>query len=200
MFLREREKARKKMEYSVRSGKHGFECEVCGRFVGDLKLSHFCRRCHKLICILCSTPHFFPTDLSPQFLRNRKIDKPSYVCPDCKEELGSEEIEVPVEEEDESPRQITECALCAATDEPPDQKTFGYSSPDFFNCERCGKLVCENCIRSATDMMHGYFYETLENNNMVCKECYEGLEKEYAARWEEEFGETSAGPNPYRDE
>jgi hypothetical protein len=49
-------------------------------------------------------------------------------------------------------------------------------------------------------MMHGYFYEALEKYDMVCKDCYDALEREYAARWDEEFGKTSEGPNPYRDE
>ena len=110
------------MGYSIRNGKLGFECEVCWRFVGDLRLSNFCRRCHKLICTLCSIPHFFTNKLPPQFLRSRRMDKLSYVCPDCKEELESEEIDVQAEDEEESPRPITKCSLCAATDEPPDLK------------------------------------------------------------------------------
>ena len=112
------------MGYSVRNGKLGFECEVYFR-VSDLRLSHFCRRCHKLICTLCSTPHIFPNDLPPQFLRYRRIDKPSYVCPDCKEELENEEIEVQAEEEEESSRPMTTCQICKTDDSPPDHKIFG---------------------------------------------------------------------------
>jgi len=161
--------------------KLGFECEVCGNFVGDLKLSHICRRCHKLICTLCSTPHFFPSSLPPQFLRNRKMEKPSYVCPDCKEELENEEIEVQAEEENESPKPITKCALCAATDEPPDMKIFGYSPPQFSNCERCGKLVCDQCLVAVFDPSYDY--------GLVCRDCYQSKEQQDAKEREEYWRE-----------
>ena len=106
------------MGYSVRNGKLGFECDVCGDFIGDLRLSNICRRCLKRICTRCSILHFFPDKLPPQFFRYRRIEKPSYVCPDCKEELENEEIEVQAEEEEESSRPITTCQICGADDSP----------------------------------------------------------------------------------
>jgi hypothetical protein len=113
------------MGYSVRNGKVGFECDVCGVFVGGLRFYRSCHRCHKAICSLCSIPHFITSKLPPQFFRNRRIDKPSYVCPDCKEELENEEIEVQAEEEEESSRPMTTCQICKKDDSPPDHKIFG---------------------------------------------------------------------------
>ena len=88
------------MTYSVRNGKLGFECDVCFRFVSDLKSLKSCDRCHKAICPLCSIPHFIQSNLHAQSFRNRQIEKLSYVCPDCKAELESEEQEEAREKEE----------------------------------------------------------------------------------------------------
>lgn len=169
------------MGSSIRKGKLGFECDVCRDFVGDLRLSNVCRRCLKRICLPCSIPHFIPSKPPPQFFRNRRIEKPAYVCPDCKEELEHEEIEVQAEEEDESPRPITTCQICGANDEPPESKIFGYSLPHFLNCERCGRLVCDQCLISIYDPFYEY--------NIVCKDCYEAKEQQDAKEREEHWRE-----------
>jgi hypothetical protein len=105
------------------------------------------------------------------------MEKPSYVCPDCKDELLNKEIEAQAEEEEESPRPITKCALCAANDKPPDMKTFGYSPPHFSNCERCGRLVCDQCLIAVFDPSYDY--------GLVCRDCYQSKEQQDAKKREE---------------
>ena len=99
------------MGYLARNGKLGFECDVCGDFIGDLRLSNICRRCRKRICMRCSIAHLFPDRVPPQFFRYRRIEKPTYVCPECNEELENEEIEAQAEKEEESSRPITTCQM-----------------------------------------------------------------------------------------
>jgi len=169
------------MGYSVRNGKLGYECDVCGGFIGDLRLSNICRRCCKRICTRCSILHFIPSKLSPQFFGYRRIEKPSYVCPDCNEKLENEEIEVQAEKEEEPPRTITTCQRCGANDEPPESKIFGYSPPHFSNCERCGRLVCDQCLISVYDPFYEY--------DIVCRDCYEAKEQQDAREREEYWRE-----------
>lgn len=169
------------MGYSVRNGKLGFECDVCGVFVGDIRLLKSCYRCHKDICPLHARWIIKPASLRPQFRFYRWEDRLCYVCPDCKEELENEEIEAQAEEEEESARPITKCSLCAADDEPPEYKTFGYRTPTFSNCPRCGKLVCDQCRISVYDPFYEY--------DIVCKECYEAKEQEDASEREEYWRE-----------
>jgi hypothetical protein len=168
------------MGYSVRNGRLGFECEVCGDF-SDLRLTNLCGRCIKRICWRCSIAHVFPDKLPPRFFRYRRIEMPSYVCPECNEELENEEIEAQAEKEEESSRPITKCALCTATDEPPEHKTFGYRPPTFSNCERCGKLVCDQCRISVYDPYYDY--------DIVCRECYSAKEQEDKRKREEYWRE-----------
>lgn len=169
------------MGYSVRNGKLGYECDVCGVFIGDIRLLRSCYRCHKNICSLCAKLSFNASKLPPQFFRYRRIEKPSYVCPDCKEELENEEIEAQAEDEEEFPRPITKCALCAANDEPPEYKIFGYRPPTFSNCERCGKLVCDQCRIAVYDPCYEY--------DIVCRECYAAKEQEDERKREEYWRE-----------
>lgn len=169
------------MELSSRNGKPGFECEVCGEFVGDLRLSHICRRCGKHICLRCSISRFMPSKLPPRIFGYRGIERSSFVCTDCEEILENEETEAFVQKEEESLRPITKCSLCAATDEPPEYKIFGYSPPQFSNCDRCGRLVCDQCIMRPPDSDY--------KNNLVCSECYSRIEQENARIREEYWRE-----------
>ena len=166
----------------TRNIKIGYECDVCGNYFGDIRLSNICQRCQKRMCTRCSTVHFTPERLSPLFFRHRRIEKPPYVCPDCKEELENEEIEVQNEKEEEPLRTITTCQRCGANEEPPERKIFGYSPPTFTNCERCGKLVCDQCLISVYDSSYDY--------DLVCRDCYEAKEqqdtKEREEYWREE--------------
>jgi hypothetical protein len=84
-----------------------------------------------------------PSKLPLRIFRYRRIERSSFVCPDCEEILENEETEAQAEKDEESSRPITKCSLCAATDEPPGYKIFGYRPPQFLNCERCGRLVCD---------------------------------------------------------
>jgi len=169
------------MGYSVRNGKLGYEYDVCGVFLGDLRFYKSCRRCQKAICSSCAVLSFSPSNLSPRFLRYRRIEKPSCVCPDCKEELENEEIEVQAEKEEEPPRTITTCQRCGANDEPPESKIFGYSPPHFSNCERCGRLVCDQCLISVYDPFYEY--------DIVCRDCYEAKDQQDAREREEYWRE-----------
>ncbi len=73
-------------------------------------------------------------------------------------------------------------AFCTATDEPPEYKIFGYRTPTFSNCERCGKLVCDQCHIAVYDPFYEY--------GIVCKDCYAAKEqqdeKEREEYWREE--------------
>jgi len=168
------------MGYSVRNDKLGFECEVCADF-SDLRLTNLCGRCHKRICISCSTAHFFLDKLPSRFFRYRRIEKPTYVCPDCEEELENEEIEAQAERGEEPPRTITTCQRCGSNDEPPDMKIFGYSPPHFSNCERCGRLICDQCLIAVYDPFYEY--------DNVCRDCYEAKEQQDAKEREEYWRE-----------
>jgi|GEM_PF-2934089 len=158
--------------------KIGYECDFCGNHFGDIGLSNICQRCQKRICPQCSTIHFTSHKLSSPLFRYRRIEKPSHICPDCKEILESEEAAAQAEKDEESSRPITKCSLCASTDEPPEYKIFGYRLPTFTNCDRCGKLVCDQCSLSPPDSSFKY--------NLVCSECYSAIEQE-DARIREEY-------------
>lgn len=170
------------MGLSARNGKPGFECDVCGAFTGDLKFLKSCRKCHKDICSSCAALSFGPNDFFPRFNRRFRIEKSSFVCPECEEELEDEKIEAQAEKEEESSRPIIKCALCTATDEPPEEKIFGYRPPTFTNCERCGKQVCDQCLIAVYDPSYDY--------GLVCRDCYqfkeEHDEKEREELWREE--------------
>lgn len=157
--------------------KIGYECDFCGNHFGDISLSNICQRCQKRICPQCSTIHFTPYKLSSPLSRYRRIEKPSHVCPDCKEILENQEAEARAEKEEESSRPITKCSLCAATDEPPEYRIFGYRLPTFTNCDRCGKLVCDQCLIAVYDPSYEY--------GLVCRDCYQSKEQQDAKEREE---------------
>jgi len=158
------------MEYSARDGKQGLECDVCGVFVGDSRLLKSCYRCHKNICPLHARLTAKPASLRPQFSSRRWDDRLCYVCPDCDEERQREELDDTAEEESEPTQPITICQICGANDKPRDMKTFGYRTPTFSNCERCGKLVCDQCHRAVYDPFYEY--------GMICKDCYAAKEQQ----------------------
>jgi hypothetical protein len=39
-----------KMWQPARNNKIGFECDVCGNYFGDIRLSNICQMCQKRIC------------------------------------------------------------------------------------------------------------------------------------------------------
>ena len=168
------------MGLSARNGKPGFECDVCGAFIGDLRLHKSCCKCHKDICSSCAALSFSPRDFFPRFNRYPRIEKPSFVCQDCEEEFENEKIEAQTKEE--SSRTITTCQLCGSNDEPLEEKIFGYRPPTFTNCERCGKQVCDQCLIAVYDPSFDY--------GLVCRDCYqfkeEHDEKEREELWREE--------------
>jgi hypothetical protein len=169
------------MGYSARNGKLGFECDVCGVFVGDIRLLKSCYRCHKDICPLHARLTLKPASLRPQFRPSRWDDRLCYVCPDCDEERQREELDDKAEEESEPAQPITSCQRCGANDEPPDMKTFGYRAPHFSNCERCGRLVCDQCLIEVYDPLYEY--------KIVCRDCYEAKEQQDAKKREEYWKE-----------
>jgi len=188
--------------------RYGLPCGVCGEPISIYGFK-LCNRCHIVLCVKHRRSRIEQSDLPPQFRRRERLHFVEF-CPDCFDEVEREAQEK-IEEEDLKEKEYQEwrenqvvhqCSICSANDAPDEgPKTFPSGLQlSFHTCGRCGKLVCNSCILSATDMMHGYFYEAIVKYEMVCKECYEALESEYATRWEEEFGETSEGPNPYRDE
>jgi len=124
------------MGYSARNGKLGFECDVCGVFVGDIRIIKSCDRCHKDICPPHARLTSKPASLRPQFRPSRWGDRVCYVCPDCDEERQREKLNDKAEEESEPAQPITTCQRCGANDEPPDMKTFGYRAPHFSNRPR----------------------------------------------------------------
>lgn len=71
---------------------------------------------------------------------------------------------------EEVPKPIANCEICFVDDEPPEYKIFGYSAPHFLNCERCGRLVCDQCLISVYDPNYEY--------DIVYKECYEAREQQ----------------------
>jgi len=170
------------MGLSARNGKPGFECDVCGAFIGDLKFLKSCRKCHKNICSSCAALSFGPNDFFPRFNRHFRIEKHQFVCPDCEEELEDEKIKAQAEKEEEPPKTITTCQLCGSNDEPPEERIFGYRPPTFTNCERCGRLVCDQCIIAVYDSSYDY--------GLVCRDCYQSKEqqdeKEREELWREE--------------
>ena len=170
-----------KMSYSVRYGKIGFECDVCGNYFSGLFLMELCRKCKKQICPTCRRIHLSPSRSSFRLQRYPRLEKPTFVCPDCETDLESEEIEAQVEKEEESTRTITTCRLCGADDSPPDYKIFGYKPPTFMNCQKCGRLVCDGCLVSVYDPYYEY--------DIVCGECYEAKEQEDAKKREEYWRE-----------
>jgi len=99
----------------------------------------------------------------------------------CKEDLENREIEVQAEKEQKPLGTITTCQRCGANDEPPDMKIFGYSPPHFSNCERCGRLVCDQCLVAVYDPFYEY--------DIVCKDCYEAKEQQDAKEREEHWRE-----------
>jgi len=169
------------MGYSVRNGKLGFECDVCGVFVGDIRLLKSCYRCHKDICPLHARLTLKPASLRPQFRPSRWDDRLCYVCPDCDEERQREELDDKAEEKSEPAQPITTCQRCGANDEPPDMKIFGYSPPHFSNCERCGRLVCDQCLIAVFDPSYDY--------GLVCRDCYQSKEQQDAKEREEYWRE-----------
>jgi hypothetical protein len=169
------------MGLSARNGKPGFECDVCGVFIDDFKFLKSCRRCHIDICLGCASLSFNPSDLFPRFNRHLRIEKPSFVCPDCEEELNKEKTEAQTEEENETPRTITTCQLCGSNDEPPEERIFGYQPPTFMNCEKCGKLVCDQCLIAVYDPSYDY--------SLVCRDCYQSKEQQDAKEREEYWRE-----------
>jgi len=169
------------MGYSVRNGKLGFECDVCGVFVGDIRLLQSCYWCGRVICPLHARLFFKPSDLPPQLRRYRRDDGLRYACPDCFEEHERESPKDEVKEEPEPSEPITKCALCTATDEPLDSKIFGYRPPTFSSCHRCGKLVCDQCLMAVYDPFYDY--------DLVCRECYDAKEQQDAKEREEHWRE-----------
>jgi len=158
------------MGLSARNGKPGFECDICGVFISDLRFHKSCSRCHKDICSRCAALSFSSSNLFPRFNRFRRIERPSYVCPDCEEELHNEKKEAQTEEEKEPSRTITTCQLCGSNDEPLEEKIFGYRPPTFTNCERCGKPICDQCLIAVHDPSYDY--------GLVCRDCYQSKEKQ----------------------
>jgi hypothetical protein len=110
------------MADSVRYGKVGFECDVCGVCIGDIRLLKRCYRCHKDICPLHARWALKPESLRPQFRFSRWEDRFCDVCPDCDEERQREELEREEEdrqrqeelEEEEAKRVIPRCQICGA--------------------------------------------------------------------------------------
>jgi hypothetical protein len=173
------------MAYSVRCGKLGFECDVCGVFVGDIRLIKSCYSCHRVICPLHTRLFFRTSDLPPQFRRYRKDDGFRYACPDCDEERQRKEQEEQKKEEkrleEESQKPITTCQICGADDSPPDHKIFGNKPPEFMTCDRCGRLGCDNCISGSPEGHYEY--------DVICRECYQAIEQEEAREREEHWRE-----------
>jgi hypothetical protein len=60
-------------------------------------------------------------------------------------------------------------------------KIFGYNPPRFSNCERCGKLVCDQCRIAVYDPFYDY--------DIVCRECYAAKEQEDERKREEYWRE-----------
>jgi hypothetical protein len=180
------------MGYSVRNGKLGFECDVCGVFVGDIKLLKSRYYCHKDICPLHARFFVKRSDLPPQLRKYRRDDPICYACPDCDEERQREDLEKEEEEkqrqkeleEEEANRVINQCSLCSANDAwtgGPETFPSGIQLT-FHNCDRCGRLVCNGCLVSVYDPLYEY--------DLVCKECYEAKEqedeREREVHWREE--------------
>jgi hypothetical protein len=53
--------------------------------------------------------------------------------------------------------------------------------PTFMNCERCGRLVCDQCLIDVYDPYYDY--------GLVCKECYQAKEQQDAKEREEYWRE-----------
>jgi len=178
------------MAYSVRYGKVGFECDVCGVFVGDIRLLKSCYRCHKDICPLHARWTIKPASLRPQFRFSRLVDKFCYVCPECDEERQREEQEKEEEvrqrqeeiEEEEARKVIPRCQVCGAHEAHAEGKTFPSPPLSFTNCERCGKLICNFCATTPPDCHKNWF--------LICKECcnyfVEEDEREREEYWRKE--------------
>jgi len=169
------------MAYSVKYGKLGFECDVCGDYFPGLSLIEICRECKKQICPLCRRIRLSQSRSYFGLHRRSKFEKPEYVCPDCEANLEIEEIEAKAEKDKESSRPVTTCQRCGADDSPPEYKIFGYRPPEFSNCEKCGRLVCDHCLISVYDPFYEY--------NIVCRNCYEAKEQEDAREREEYWRE-----------
>jgi hypothetical protein len=60
-------------------------------------------------------------------------------------------------------------------------KTFGYRPPHFSNCERCGRLVCDQCLIEVYDPLYEY--------DILCRDCYEAKEQQDAKEREEYWRE-----------
>ncbi|MDP2926598.1 MAG: hypothetical protein Q8N65_00425 [bacterium] len=60
-------------------------------------------------------------------------------------------------------------------------KIFGYSPPHFLSCERCGRLVCDQCLIEVYDPLYEY--------KIVCRDCYEAKEQQDAKKREEYWRE-----------
>jgi hypothetical protein len=179
------------MGYSVRNGKLGFECDVCESFFPGLFLMELCHKCKKQICPKCQRIHLSPSRSSFRLQRYPRLEKPTFVCPDCEADLESEEIEAQAEKEEESPKLITKCALCTATDKPPEYKTFGYRPPTFTNCEKCGKLVCDQCLIAVYDPSYDY--------DLVCRDCYQSKEQQDEKEREEYWREKEEEENKFEE-
>jgi len=169
------------MAYSAKYGKLGFECDVCGNYFPGLFLMETCRKCEKQICPLCRRIRLSQSRSYFGLHRRLKFEKPEYVCPDCAADLESEEIKAQAEKEEESSRPITTCQICGADDSPPEYKIFGYSPPYFLNCDRCGRLGCDNCITGSPEPHYEY--------DVICRDCYKTLEEEETREREEHWRE-----------
>jgi hypothetical protein len=130
------------MAYSVKYGKLGFECDVCGVFIGDIRLLKNCYYCHKDICPLHARWGLKPVSLRPRFRFSRWEDRFCDVCPDCEEERQREEQEKEEEErqrqeeleEEEARRVIPRCQICGAHEVHGEGKTFPSPPLSFTNC------------------------------------------------------------------
>lgn len=167
------------MAIQIKDGRIGFSCDVCGEFVGNIGLRESCQKCRKDLCFDHARPGHVRMK-SPPALRRIRF-KLTFLCPACLDEIEREEQEEQQEKEElekeREQRPVTHCKLCSADDSPPDQKIFGYRPPTFTNCERCGRLVCDQCLLDVYDPYYDY--------GLVCKECYQAKEQQDAKEREE---------------
>jgi len=150
----------------------GLFCEVCGSKIMDLRFLRICQKCYRVLCSLCAR-RFYLASYDYFRPRWRKLSlKYTEVCSDCYEKLEREksEEESRIEEDKEPPEPITKCELCTASDKPPDRKIFGYNPRTFYNCDRCGRLVCNGCSTASPEGHYEY--------NLICSQCYAALSEE----------------------
>jgi hypothetical protein len=159
----------------------GLFCEVCGTEIKNLRFLKTCRKCQKILCSLCAQRFYIPSRdfIKPRSWKQRIPLQYEEVCSDCYEKLEGEKVEADdkIDEEQEPPKPITTCELCGSNDEPPRYHIFGYTSPTFFRCCRCGKLACDVCTSSPPEGHYEY--------DLVCRQCCDALEAEDSKSREE---------------